>query len=455
MDEEISIHPAQIRNQSKQTAIVFVHGFSGDARKTWGQFPDFIMQTSGLAEWDVFSFGYSTSLMPDIRGIWSAEPPLVSLADLLRTTLDHSPFDTYKALALVAHSMGGLIVQRALLDDGLRDRTSHAVFFGTPSAGLVKSSLISFWKRQFRDMATQSEFIVDLRSRWDKAFSSELPFSFHVVAGDKDEFVPRNSSIEPFPETYRAVVPGDHLEIVKPSAKDALSVQLLAKTLRGDSFPAGPWNSSRVAVEMREFRKAVRLLEPHREELDQDGLVQLALAYEGVGRQEDAIGLLECTCDGQTDAMGVLAGRLKRRWYSERRRADVEKAYELYRRAFAIAVKKGDNQQSFYHGINIAYLELAYLRRESSSKAMAKRVIEYCKKVKRPDKWCLATLGEANLILEDAIIGLEYYQKAIERDAQPREIDSMYLQSSRIAVLHGDKELLKQIEELFKGWTTS
>jgi len=449
-DEKTSVHT--FRKRSKDAAVVFVHGFSGDARKTWGQFPEFFLHTDGLADWDVFSFGYSTSLMPDIRGIWSAEPPLVSLADLFRTTLGHSPFDKYKALALVAHSMGGLIVQRALLDDGLKDKTTHVILFGTPSAGLVKSSFISFWKRQFRDIAAQSPFITDLRSRWANVFADEPPFAFHTVAGDKDEFVPRRSSIEPFPEKYRVVVPGDHLEIVKPSTEKSLSFQLVFKALTGDSSPAGLWNSARVAVEMRDFRKAVRLLEPHKEQLDENGLVQLALALEGTGRQEDAITLLKKIRKGQTDAMGTLAGRLKRRWYAEHRKADIEKADELYRRAYAIAVKKKkpDHDQAFYHGINIAFLELAYRKRPRAARSMAERVIDHCKKIKQPDKWCAATLGEANLILGHTTKGLEHYSKAIRLGAQPREIDSMYQQASRIGALLGDRGLLSDIENLFK-----
>jgi alpha-beta hydrolase superfamily lysophospholipase len=44
---------------------------------------------------------------------------------LLRTTTSYPPLDAYAALAFVAHSMGGLVVQRALLDKALTSRVSH------------------------------------------------------------------------------------------------------------------------------------------------------------------------------------------------------------------------------------------------------------------------------------------------------------------------------------------
>jgi hypothetical protein len=55
------------------------------------------------------------------------------------------------------------------------------------------------------------------------------------------------------------------------------------------------------------------LLEDHPSELDSEGLVQLALALEGTGRQPEAMEFLEKYAGNDTDPMGVLAGRLKRR----------------------------------------------------------------------------------------------------------------------------------------------
>jgi hypothetical protein len=48
-----------------ERAILFVHGFSSDLRKTWRQIPYLLMEEPSLAEWDFCSFGYQSRL--DIR----------------------------------------------------------------------------------------------------------------------------------------------------------------------------------------------------------------------------------------------------------------------------------------------------------------------------------------------------------------------------------------------------
>ena len=114
-------------------AVLFVHGFSGDQQDTWGLFPTLIGTDTTLNDWDIVSLGYATSLLPDIRGIWSADPDLPILAIHLNTRFDIAPLAQYRSLAIVAHSMGGLVVQRALLDNPkLVARVKHLVAVRNP-----------------------------------------------------------------------------------------------------------------------------------------------------------------------------------------------------------------------------------------------------------------------------------------------------------------------------------
>jgi pimeloyl-ACP methyl ester carboxylesterase len=79
--------------------------------------PTLLGTDTALNAWDIVSLGYATSLLPDTRGIWSADPDLPILALHLNTRFDIAPLAQYRSLAIVAHSMGGLVVQRALLDN--------------------------------------------------------------------------------------------------------------------------------------------------------------------------------------------------------------------------------------------------------------------------------------------------------------------------------------------------
>ena len=202
------------RRQRHKAAVIMIHGFGGDAAATWGLFPTLLAAEPALASWDIYSIGYSTSLAFDLAGIWSADPELITLGGLLNTVTDVPPLDGYEVLAMMAHSMGGLLLQKALLaSPALRKRVSHVLLFGTPSAGLEKASPFNFWKRQVRDMGSRSPFITGLRSQWSADIGGKTPFTFLAIGGDRDEFVPRSSSLDPFPESQQRVVYGNHLEI--------------------------------------------------------------------------------------------------------------------------------------------------------------------------------------------------------------------------------------------------
>ena len=185
------------------------------------------MVRHGRRRWDIYTLGYATTFRPDFLRIWSADPDLTILSDMLTTQAKSDPLGRYESLALVAHSMGGLVVQRALIDDwALADRTENVVLFGTPSAGLRKASPLQFWKRQLKNMARDSDFITSLRNGWDYRFGPKPPFYLTVVAGDQDQFVPPESSLGPFPREFHHVVPGDHHSILRPSGQGSPTIRL-------------------------------------------------------------------------------------------------------------------------------------------------------------------------------------------------------------------------------------
>jgi pimeloyl-ACP methyl ester carboxylesterase len=451
-----SLH-AHRQVNGNRAAIVFLHGFGGDYVTTWLKFPSLLGDDPRLKGWDVFTLGYATkALRLDVTGIYQADPDIRAVAQLLRTHAANL-LGGYETLALIAHSMGGLAVQRALVDDAnLVDRVSHVVLYGTPSRGLAKAWWVRFWKRSISDMAPRSPFITGLRKAWTEQFGKRPPFTFLAVAGDRDEFVPRTSSIDPFEPNQQAVVPGNHVEIVKPEDATDLTVQVAANCLAGDAPPDGPLRSDRVAIESREFQGAISRLLPIKDQLDEPALVQLALALESVGQQDDAIQLLESRRRrGDTDAMGVLAGRLKRRWIVEHRDKDARQALELYAAALTLAEnepreKPEGHAQAFYHAINVAFLELTYGKNRAGAQRMARRALDHCEQAPR-DKWNAATEGEAWLHLGEQDIAIASYRDAVRKKPTPRELRSMYQQAVLVARHLGRDEAEKRLEAMFRS----
>jgi pimeloyl-ACP methyl ester carboxylesterase len=437
------------RRNGAPAAIVLIHGFGGNAAATWGHFPDLLKKEPQLKNWDIFSLGYSTSLTFDLAGVWSADPEIITLGGLIQTVTEVAPLDRYGSLAILAHSMGGLLVQRALLSDAaLRARVSHLLLFGTPSAGLERASPFQFWKRQVRDMSRDSAFIRTLRQDWGTSFREAPPFSFFAIAGDRDEFVPRTSSLDPFTEPSRRVVYGNHLEIVKPENPDHLGFTVAVKALVGVDAGAGLLDAALRAVESRQFQHAINTLGPHADELDDNGLVTLALALESVGRQRDAIDLLKRAQPKGTNPLGVLAGRLKRRWLVELRRKDAEQALALYRDGLAQAEASGDVSQAYYHAINCAFMELAFGGSTKTCRDYAARALAHCANA-TAGVWRYGTEGEANLYLGNHAAVREAYAHALALSPSPRQIASMYQQAFRAADLMGEETLGTELRGLF------
>jgi tetratricopeptide (TPR) repeat protein len=439
-------------------AFLFVHGYSGNLNATWGNFPFFLEAELRLNGWDIFSLGYSTSLYPNLRYLWSAKPSIATLADLFRSHVSDGALRNHRQVAVLAHSMGGLLVQRAILDEAdIRDRTSHLYLFGTPSNGLLKAAPFKFWNRQVQDLASDSPFIADLRHRRPRIFDNP-PFAFATIAGDRDDFVPRDSSLDPFHRRFHRVVPGNHLEIVKPEAADHLGVQVVVNTSAGNAAVSGPWSAARAAVERGEFKDAIRQWEPYADQLDPHALVQLALALEETGHRDKALGLLEQYQGSHTDPLGVLAGRLKRRWRHDRRHDDGVRARDIYTRAYEMA-KDDNDPQAFYMAINIAFMELALDPLSPAawqrSQTWAVKALEHARRAPK-DKWRLATEGEANLILGHPDVALERYRAAIALQPRPRELSSMFQQAYHIAdVLYppaadGSDPMAERLDELFR-----
>lgn len=449
-----AIEPAKSLKSNNRAAVVFVHGFTGSGPGTWSDLAPSLSGHAQLASWDIWTMTYATGWLPDISGIWSADASLKILALRLAADLELGSLERYDALTLIAHSMGGLIVQRALLDKpNIADRTAAVILFGTPSAGLVKARTIRFWKRQLDDMARGGAFINELRWDWNRRFNRAPPFSFLAVAGEKDQFVPPESSLEPFPDDQRAVVPGDHVTMIHPPAADPGVTDLITNRIvrRG---PAGNIaDPALVAIELGDFRKIVRDLHPHADELDGRALVRLAIALDALGQRDKAYQILSRDGELDTDIIGTLAGRLKRRWlFSGRRRADAEKAEAHYAEGYAISREQGNLRQAYYHGINFAFLAFVFRGDRKLARKHAEDVLNIChnsRSAGEADEWLDATEGEAHLIRGDIEASREAYERFVAAGNDPWKVGSTYLNARMIASEQSDRALARDLGKIF------
>ena len=404
--------------------------------------PAFLAGNPALYEWDIHCFGYPTALRPDVTGVWAADPDLTTLAGFLTTALQELTFKRYRQFALVGHSMGGLVIQRALLDGSFAGKISHVILFGTPSNGLKKAGLGKLFKRQARDMDRDGAFIKLLRLDWTSRLGDKPPFTFRAVAGIRDEFVPRESSVDVFLPEYRSFINGNHLEIVKPELPTSDSLELLLNLL---TTAAG-----RDSQLLAESVKRVNDLWGNRKNLSEREVEELVYGLEAAGREAEAIELLEGVADRSTNLTGVLAGRLKRRWLAdpELHAADGPRAQELYRQAYVKANSIADHEQAFYNGINDAFMTLALGRETERVHAIAAEVLSHTF-MSRKAQWARVTQGEAYLYLREPDTALLAYTEALKESWTPRELDSMKRQAVWAARLINDPDTERELQAIF------
>ena len=429
-----------------QRAVVFLHGFSGDRDNTWDRLPGLL--GTAVADWDIYTLGYASTFLPDFVGVWSADPDLPILATMMRTQTNMEPLSRYSSLAFVAHSMGGLVVQRALVDDpDLADRTDKVILFGTPSAGLRKISWLVFWKRQLKNMAEGSEFIESLRRDWAARFEPEPDFDLMVVAGEQDQFVPPKSSLGPFPRKFHHVVPGDHLSMVRVIDTDSPSVLLLRSAMSDVLVPDETTASLVLATQIAD-PTAARLIEARGDDMSEQDVVRSALALERNGWRDEAMALLQRYQDLGTDVKGTLAGRIKRMWLENENQDLAQHSLNLYKGALDAARHRGDVSQIYYHSINIAFLEFVAFGRVERAREMAELAIENAT-VDKVDAWSVATQAEANLYLGHRDLALDQYRRMVTFEADRWQYASTAFQAGQIASKLQDSQLVDEIERIF------
>lgn len=444
------------RQDGKSVAIVFVHGFSGNAEETWKDLTAQLKLRHEIDGWDLIGVGYPTSLRIDVPYVWAADPGLDLLAKHLVTALSTGALANYRQIALVAHSMGGLICQRAILDSKqIRSRLSDLILFGTPSNGLAKSIAGYLFKRQSRDMMAGGRFIRRLRSDWGESIQGNCSFRFAAVAGLRDEFVGPATSLSCFPEANQRIVDGNHVEMIRPSSPTDPICNLIVTHLLGQYRP-GFVETHLIAIERGDFRDAVESLLPHAASLDDNALVMLALGLEELDRRDEALAVLQQYLGNgsrtSSEVLSVLAGRMKRLWLNTRDSGDFSQAKSLYLSALDDATAANHKEQIYYSAINLAFLCSLETARDSSPgpdavnyAEVARRNALQCKRT----VWSIATLAEAALILDGLEVAAELYSEAVPMTSSPREKNSMYSQAILLSGwLFGGKGV-QRIESVF------
>ena len=399
-------------SEGANNLLLFIHGFSGEAGNTFGSIPEMLMNDSRMDGWDMKPFGYSQYISPEMgKDIWAGIEDIDRISNYLCTSVKYK-FDKYDRIAIVAHSLGGLIAQRAILDfkDEYRSKLSHLILLGTPSNGIAPAKLSKLWNNKYNEMSSEGEFITTLRKDWEQQYHGKYPFSLKVVASTEDEFVTIDSCYVPFNNDHHVTIDGKHLSMVKPKDENDDCYQLILSTLTDSEFHNQYTNSEEINIALGKYDVVVKQLLPRKDELDAAGLKRLIFSLEGLDRRAEALQILNEHPKAQedTDVMGIIGGRYKRAYLKFPSESDGEAALVYYELALEQASAKENYGQIYYHAINLAFLSIVVQNDEEKMRAYAKMALDATDKCK-DDPWKYATIAEANLYLQNFDKAKEYY----------------------------------------------
>ena len=247
-------------NKANSQAVLFVHGFTGNAAETWRDgestpFPHLICADPNLADFDVFTFNYKTNFL--------RPPSIGNVANQLKEAINGGLAG--RRVVLIAHSMGGLVCMQYVIDNLLVGRPLPVVGFimyGTPMTGVellryaqLGGSLLAlkvpvigsvvrsiFGNKQLRDMSQGSEYLEKLFGDWVARAVNGGHFNLDpqnriwipvkVVTGNDDWVVPEASAKGFYGEIDWLNVDRSHIKLVKPSGPNDQVYQYAATFLK-------------------------------------------------------------------------------------------------------------------------------------------------------------------------------------------------------------------------------
>lgn len=236
----VKIEEEKKEPETQKDSVVFIHGWRG-SEDSFGKMPTYISEST---ECQTGVYSYPT-------GIWEKSPSI----DMIARNFDNWVRNTVssKRIAIVAHSMGGLVARRFVsLQFERTDRIDNLVrlfvFIASPHNGAVLGNIgrhvPTFRKVQLNDLSTDSSFLFSLNADWNKWTSSDYSndSTIRCIVGANDKVVSINSAIGLDPNPI-PILDAGHIDIVKPEDQNDEVVVTTSRLLVESGFEAK--NSSR------------------------------------------------------------------------------------------------------------------------------------------------------------------------------------------------------------------
>lgn len=240
-----------IQENNNNNLILFIHGLTG-SNETWknevtqNTFPELLLKDSEIKNnFDIAYFEYYSSFLNIKEQIWSirllfskdkSSPKNISvseISDLLNTRINYE-LENYQNIVIIAHSMGGIIAKKTILDFAENGNSKIKLFLSlaVPHLGSSLADYGSFISKniQVKHLKPFQEESMALLEKWHK--SSVLPTTKYY-AGLYEGIVNIRSAIPPHTnENDKIKVDENHITIAKPKDEKNIVIVSTLKFLR-------------------------------------------------------------------------------------------------------------------------------------------------------------------------------------------------------------------------------
>jgi pimeloyl-ACP methyl ester carboxylesterase len=214
------------RRGSPERVIVFVHGIFGSSTATWTcssniTWPKLLKGDDAFGNWDIYVAGYDTPYLGNSMTI-------DEVVSNLKNRLDNDEvFSKHREVIFVAHSLGGLIVQRLLLTyRGLAKQVRFIYFYSTPQTGSQIAQLGRVFSADplLKQMlpGDSNDYLLNLENEWRQAeFTNIRRYCAYEKKKLKGVLVVDRLSATRDCSDGVVAINEDHATIVKPCSRDA------------------------------------------------------------------------------------------------------------------------------------------------------------------------------------------------------------------------------------------
>ncbi len=232
------------RTGNPDRVIVFVHGIFGSPDDTWNcsssvSWPKLIQDDDALQRSDIYVAGYDTPYFGNRMTIDEVVSNLKSRLD------SDEVFTKHREVIFVAHSLGGLVVQRLLLTHReLAPQVKFIYFYSTPETGAQVAQLGHIFSSDplLKEMfaSDSNDYLLNLESEWRGS-----GFNIHRYCAYEKKPVKGILVVDRLSGTRGCenaiAINEDHISIVKPCDRNADSyIALRNAILKNPIVPEPP-----------------------------------------------------------------------------------------------------------------------------------------------------------------------------------------------------------------------